>query len=155
MRPAMGFSETIKFVMFKHYADFTGRARRSEYWFFQLFVFLIQFFTELIAYILTMVFSLNSLMIPAAFLTIMILIFFIPSLSLAVRRLHDTGRSGCFIFIALIPLVGVFILLYFFCSDSEDASNDYGPSPKYISNSQDNNSQNLIEQNSPIYQKNP
>ena len=102
-----------------------------------------------------MVFSLNPLMIPAAFLTIMLLIFFMPSLSLAVRRLHDTGRSGCFIFIALIPLVGVFILLYFFCSDSEDASNDYGPSPKYISNSQDNNSQNLIEQNSPIYQKNP
>ena len=148
MHPAMGFSETIIYVMSKHYRNFTGRARRREYWFFQLFLFLIEIIM-LIIFIIFQSFSLN-LIVPAIIFIIFIMIFFTPSLALIVRRLHDTGRSGCFIFIALIPLVGDFILLYFLCCDSQDAINEYGPSPKYITNLQDNNNQNLIEPSIPV-----
>ena len=150
MHPAMGFSETIKFVMIKHYADFTGRARRREYWFFQLFLFLIFFLAIILNLIFIFLIFKQNLIIPAVFMDIVIMAFITPSLAIAVRRLHDTGRSGCFIFISLIPLVGYFILLYFLCCDSEDAINEYGPSPKYISNLQDNNSQNLIGSNIPV-----
>ena len=103
----------------------------------------------LIIFIIFKSFSLNQI-VPAIICAIFIIIFFTPSLAIIVRRLHDTGRSGCFIFIALIPLVGDFILLYFLCCDSQDAINEYGPSPKYITNLQDNNNQNLIEPNIPV-----
>ena len=62
------------------------------------------------------------------------LIILLPGLGLAIRRLHDIGKSGWYLFIAFIPFVGVFILLYFYCLDSENQSNEYGESPKYGKN---------------------
>ena len=56
----------------------------------------------------------------------------VPLTSLAVRRLHDTGKSGYYYFLVFIPIIGVLILFYFFCQDSEERQNQYGPSPKYI-----------------------
>ncbi|WP_051538141.1 DUF805 domain-containing protein [Butyrivibrio proteoclasticus] len=118
----MSFGEAISSV-FSHYADFSGRARRSEFWFFYLFTSII----EGVLYILALMSN-----VFAVLLLISTLALFIPSLSVAVRRLHDTGRSGAWILIALIPF-GRIIRLVFYCSDSEAGCNQYGPSPKYIS----------------------
>ena len=106
----------------KRYADFTGRARRKEYWMFILF-YVIFYIAAMVVdivlgtFLITLVFALGML---------------IPSISLAARRLHDTGRSGWWQLIALIPFVGFIILLVFLVMDSS-ADNQYGPNPKAMS----------------------
>ena len=155
MQPSMGFCEAIKICMGKKFANFSDRARRSEFWFFQLFLFIVEFFLQMFSVITMPTSRTSSDPMASGFgiiFLIFILIIFIPSLAVTVRRLHDSGKSGCYIFIAFIPLVGVFILLYFMCLDSEVVPNEYGPSPKYNSSVQ-SNSQNLINQ--PVYQNNP
>ena len=104
----------------KQYADFTGRARRTEYWMFALVNFGIALLLELILgftflYFLTYVYSLA---------------IFIPSLAVCVRRLHDIGRSGWWYLIGLVPVVGWIILIIWFCTDSQPGSNKWGPNPK-------------------------
>ena len=103
------------------YATFDGRARRTEYWMFFLFYFLIALaigFVEAFIHlggILSILFVLGML---------------VPSLAVTVRRLHDTTRSGWWILIALIPAVGTIILLIFMVLDSTPGDNEYGPNPK-------------------------
>lgn len=105
---------------FSKYATFSGRSRRSEYWWFQLF--------NLIVYI-----GLSFLSVIIPFLIfIWYLATLVPGLALTVRRLHDTGRSGWFILMALIPLVGGIIMLCFCCEDSDKEANRFGESPKYV-----------------------
>ncbi|HHI92198.1 MAG TPA: DUF805 domain-containing protein [Gammaproteobacteria bacterium] len=103
----------------KNYATFTGRARRKEYWMFILFYTI--FYIGLIVidgflgtFILSTIFSLALL---------------IPSTSIAARRLHDTGRSGWWQLIAIIPLIGAIVLIVFLAQDSHD-ENKYGLNPK-------------------------
>ncbi len=104
----MTFGESIS-TCFSKYATFSGRASRSEYWWWWLFTFLISF-------------------IPlAGFLAFFV--FFIPSLAVGVRRLHDTGRSGWNFLWAFLPILGAIILLVFFLTDSE-SDNQYGPRPE-------------------------
>ena len=102
------------------YADFTGRARRTEYWMFALVNFGIALLLELILgftflYFLTYVYSLA---------------IFIPSLAVCVRRLHDIGRSGWWYLIGLIPVIGWILLIVWFCTDSQPGANKWGPNPK-------------------------
>lgn len=111
----------------KNYAVFNGRARRSEYWFFALF--------NVIALVLAAI--LDNLLGTAiegvgygAFYIIYSLAVILPSLGLLIRRLHDTGRSGFWIFIGLIPLVGGIVLLVFLVQDSQPDENEYGQNPK-------------------------
>jgi uncharacterized membrane protein YhaH (DUF805 family) len=105
----------------KKYAKFDGRARRKEYWMFVLFNVLIAFGLGII----------EALIGTGGFLgAVYALAVFIPNLAVAVRRLHDTGRSGWFLLIGLIPLVGVIVLIVFFVQDSQPGSNKWGPSPK-------------------------
>jgi uncharacterized membrane protein YhaH (DUF805 family) len=104
----------------KQYADFTGRARRTEYWMFALVNFGIAVLLELILgftflYFLTYVYSLA---------------IFIPSLAVCVRRLHDIGRSGWWYLIGLIPVIGWILLIVWFCTDSQPGANKWGPNPK-------------------------
>lgn len=104
---------------YKKYADFSGRASRQQYWMFILiymiiYLVLIGIDSVLGIIILSSIFSLGS---------------FIPSLSIAARRLHDTGRSGWWQLIIFLPLIGVIVLLVFFVQDSHD-QNEYGPNPK-------------------------
>jgi len=107
----------------KKYAVFKGRARRKEYWMFVLFNLIIALVLGLIERlvggpgILTNLYSLAVL---------------IPGLAVAVRRLHDTNRSGWWILIGLVPLVGVIILIVFLVQDSRPGDNQYGPNPKGI-----------------------
>ncbi len=123
--PQVGFIDAIK-LAFKNYINFNGRSRRSELWWFFLFNIIIQIIISILANLIT------KYLIYLSY--IYVLIAFLPSLGLGVRRLHDIGKSGWYIFIAFIPLVGAFILLYFYCLDSENQSNEYGESPKYGKN---------------------
>jgi uncharacterized membrane protein YhaH (DUF805 family) len=110
----------------KKYATFSGRAQRAEYWYFFLFYFLIFIGLSIIDNI-TGSFNAEAGMGLLGGLSILGLL--IPSLSVGVRRLHDTGRSGWWLLIGLIPLVNI-VLLIFFVQDSAPSENSYGPNPK-------------------------
>ena len=99
----------------KQFADFDGRARRTEYWTFSLANFVISF--ALGFFFITLSYIFGILMI-------------LPSLSVQVRRLHDIGKSGWWIFIGLVPIVGGLVLLVFSLLDSVHGENQYGPNPK-------------------------
>ena len=114
-------------IVLKKYADFSGRAQRAEYWYFVLFYIL--FFIAL-AIIDGLIGSYNHAIDIGLLGGIFMLAMFVPSLAVTVRRLHDTSRSGWWILISLIPLVGGIILLVFTCLDSAPGGNAYGPNPK-------------------------
>ena len=105
---------------FKKYADFSGRSRRSEYWYFTLFNVL----ATIAAAFLDAAIGFPIFYIGYA------LIAFIPALAVLARRLHDTNRSGWWFLIALIPLVGAIVLLVFLVTDSDQNENKYGLNPK-------------------------
>ena len=100
---------------FKKFADFKGRARRSEFWYFELFCVLM---------------SLAFSFISEDAATIVMLITLIPNIAVSVRRLHDIGRSGWWMLIALVPIVGILLLLFWAAQEGNSASNQYGESPK-------------------------
>ncbi len=103
----------------KKYVDFNGRARRKEYWMFVLFYFI--FYVAL--------FVIDMIMGSVVLTTIYALALFIPNLSTAARRLHDTGRSGWWQLLILIPLVGAIVLIVFLAQEGHD-ENKYGENPK-------------------------
>lgn len=108
------------------YADFEGRARRSEFWYFALFNIIAAIVINIVAGILT-----NVIGEAAAFLGLLYsLATLLPNLSVAARRLHDTGRSGWWQLIGIIPLIGFIVLLIFYTQDSSFDRNEYGPNPK-------------------------
>ena len=105
----------------KKYAEFSGRARRKEFWMFVLFNFLVSIAVGIVDGILGTNGALGGLYSLAVL---------IPSLAVAARRLHDTDRSGWWQLIGFIPLIGWIILLVFLCSDSKPGENRFGPNPK-------------------------
>ena len=114
-------------TVIKKYAVFSGRARRSEYWFFILFYLIIYIALSFVDRA-TGTFDARS---GAGLLTsIYALALLIPSLAVSVRRLHDTDRSGWWILIAFIPLIGAIVLLVFFVLDGTAGTNRFGPNPK-------------------------
>ena len=121
-----------KSVLTKKYADFTGRARRAEYWWFVLINFVVIFSLLVLTIILSG--SNDSLTgLGGIIYAVYALGVILPSLAVTVRRLHDTGKSGWMLLIGLIPFVGPIILLVFYFTDGEPGANQYGPSPKYLS----------------------
>ena len=118
----MGFSEAVASV-FKNYANFKGRARRSEYWFFVLF-------NMIASGLLTGISTASENSVFLILSGIYSLAVIIPTLAVIWRRLHDIGKSGASYFVALIPLVGAIILLVWLCKDSQPGDNQYGPNPK-------------------------
>lgn len=99
----------------KKYADFKGRARREEYWMFIL-----------VYVVISVILSILGLEIISSLVGLALLI---PSISIAARRLHDTGRSGWWQLILLIPLIGLIVLIVFLAQEGHD-TNDYGANPK-------------------------
>ena len=111
----------------KKYAVFSGRSRRREYWYFVLF-YLIIYVVLAVADAATGSFDSKSGI--GLFTGIFSLAMLIPSLSVTVRRLHDTDRTGWWILITLIPLIGAIVLLVFLLQDSNEEANRFGPNPK-------------------------
>ena len=118
----MGFEEAVRSALNK-YADFNGRASRSEYWYYVLFVFLVSLAISVVGSPIggpRLVYVLNTLFTLAIFL---------PSLALTFRRLHDTGRTGLWFLLGFFPLTAI-VLIVFLCLDSQSGMNEYGPNPK-------------------------
>lgn len=133
----------FKDVLFNKYAQFEGRARRSEYWYFTLFNMIVSWIVIGLSTAIGMnsdygSFGMVGLIYMAAIL--------IPSIGVIVRRLHDVGKSGWFYFIVLIPLVGVIWLFVLLVTDSQYGDNKYGPNPKGIGSEIDENTiqENLV-----------
>ena len=105
----------------KNYANFKGRARRKEYWFFVLCQFLLIFIAAII----------DSILFdnPALFYSITALGLFIPSLAVAVRRMHDIGKSGWLLLLSLIPLIGR-IVIFWLASETKQENNQWGQPAK-------------------------
>ena len=123
----MSFQDAIRTCLQRKYADFHGRARRSEYWFFILFTAIV----GAVGGILDAIFGTRSEMYSGTgpIQGLLQLALLLPTLAVGARRLHDTSRSGWWLLIGLIPLVGWIILIVFFVQDSHPA-NQHGPNPK-------------------------
>lgn len=106
----------------KKYAVFSGRARRKEYWMFVLFNIIVAIIVGTIGGIIHT--TLLSFLYSVAVI--------IPALAVAVRRLHDTGRSGWWLLIVFIPVIGAIIVIIVDCLDSQPGDNQYGPNPKGV-----------------------
>jgi uncharacterized membrane protein YhaH (DUF805 family) len=127
------FIDTLK----NRYAAFKGRATRSEYWYFLLFSIIIALIlTALDSMIINPLLGIQPLVETARTGILGTLFSFgtlIPSVALAIRRLHDIGKSGWWILLGIIPVVniiGIFVLLYFFIKDSQPGENQFGSNPK-------------------------
>lgn len=112
----------------KKYADFTGRARRKEYWMFALLYLGLAIAATVIDIMLGMNQMVAGLYGPVTLL--LALGFLVPSIAVGARRLHDTDRSGWWLLIGLVPFVGGIILLVFFVIEGTRGSNKFGPDPK-------------------------
>lgn len=106
---------------FRQYADFKGRARRKQFWMFYLFYVIFYVILGVIDFMLAS-FILSSIFVLASL---------IPFISITARRLHDTGRSGWWQLIALVPVIGAIVLIVFLAQDSRD-ENQYGQNPKLV-----------------------
>ncbi len=109
----------------KKYAVFSGRARRTEYWMFYLFYIIFAIVLFIIDNILGIGGEDGG---PLSGLFVLAMV--IPSIAVTFRRLHDTDRSGWWLLIGLVPLIGGIILLVFTLQDSQSGDNQYGPNPK-------------------------
>jgi uncharacterized membrane protein YhaH (DUF805 family) len=114
----MSFGQAIS-AGFSNYVNFSDRACRSEYWYWILFIILAEIVTSIIDYaigaqVVTSIFGLATLL---------------PSLGLAIRRLHDLDRTGWWVLLWFIPIIGWIILIIWFCTRGTDGPNRFGPDP--------------------------
>ncbi len=124
------------FTCLRKYADFSGRARRREYWWFNLIVGIIAIVFYILVF-LTLVPATNTDQGQSGLALVLYVVFglfflamIIPSWSVSVRRLHDVGKSGWWIFINLVPFIGEIWYLVLMFTDSQPGDNQYGPNPK-------------------------
>ncbi len=118
-------------VMRDNYANFSGRARRKEYWMFVLVQTIVMIGLMILDSVLGLDFELQGISLGYGYLYLIgLIVHFIPSLAVLVRRLHDVGKSGWFYFIFLIPLIGVLWLLVLYCTEGQKQDNKWGPDPK-------------------------
>ena len=118
-------------VMRDNYANFSGRARRKEYWMFVLVQTIVMIGLMILDSVLGLDFELQGISLGYGYLYLIgIIVHFIPSLAVLVRRLLDVGKSGWFYFIFLIPIIGVLWLLVLYCTEGQKQDNKWGPNPK-------------------------
>lgn len=138
----MNIIDIYKYVM-SNPTKFSGRASRKEFWLFTLGSYLVNM---VISFLFVQFIKMNtnedsSLSAPGFFFIVIFIIYFLylllASIALQVRRLHDTGKSGAYALLGLIPYIGVIILLVFYCTESQRGTNQYGPHP-YEKDSQQN-----------------
>ena len=123
----MSFTAAVRSVL-TQYVGFRGRARRSEYWWFALFNVLVGLAAAILDSVLGT--TLGDSSSTGVIGIIANLALLLPSLAVAVRRLHDTDRTGWWLLLGLVPIVGAIVLLVFFVSDSTPGTNRFGASPK-------------------------
>ncbi|MRX69192.1 Uncharacterized membrane protein YhaH, DUF805 family [Flavobacterium resistens] len=119
--------EWYKKVVFENYANFSGRARRSEYWYYTLATIIISIILAILDFSLGLTIGDSGAGILRAIYGLLVLL---PGLAVMVRRLHDVGKSGWFFLIILLPLAGVIWLLVLLCTEGDRGSNAYGADPK-------------------------
>jgi uncharacterized membrane protein YhaH (DUF805 family) len=108
---------------FKNFLDFEGRANKSEFWYFVLFNILF----SATAMLIDRIFEIQTPLFKSDSISrIYSIIVFIPGLAVTVRRLHDAGKTGGFIFIVLIPIIGIIWLLLILSADGDSGKNKYG-----------------------------
>jgi uncharacterized membrane protein YhaH (DUF805 family) len=111
----------------KKYAVYGGRARRKEYWYFCLF-------NVVISFVLAVIDGATGSFSPDAGIGLLggiyTLAVFIPSIAVSIRRLHDTDRSGWWLLVAFVPVIGIIVLIVFMVQDSKPGQNQYGVNPK-------------------------
>ena len=122
----MDFMTAVRTCLSK-YVDFSGRARRSEYWYFALFSFLVGIVTNILDAVVGT--DYDGATSGGLINTVVSLALFLPSLAVGVRRLHDIDKSGWWILIGIIPIIGWILIIVWFCTDSK-ADNKYGPNPQ-------------------------
>ena len=123
------FIDTIK----NRYAKFDGRASRSEYWFYTLFYLIIAIVAGMLD-----TFLINPMLGATPqeageggiLQIVLALALLIPSIAIGIRRLHDIGKSGWWLLVGLIPIIGALVLIYFYVTDSQAGSNQFGENPK-------------------------
>jgi len=113
----------------KKYSVFSGRARRKEYWMYTLFNIIASIALVIVSTILGSIDS-SLALLGSLLLMVYSLAVLVPSLAVVVRRLHDTGRSGWWILVSLVPFVGGIILIVFLVQDGTPGENEYGKNPK-------------------------
>ena len=116
----MTIVEAVQSVL-SRYVDFSGRSRRSEYWWFCLANLIISSVLNGLGQ------NIKLFSILAGLYALAVLL---PSLAVGIRRLHDTGKSGWWLLIACVPIVGSILLIVWMCKDSDPGENQYGPNPK-------------------------
>lgn len=117
---AQGIIDNFRNIVTQHYFDFQGRARRASFWYFVLAYVIIAIVLGIIQSVLHLGALLTSLLALALLL---------PNLGVAVRRLHDSDRSGWWILIGLIPIVGWAIVIWWYCQPGTSGPNKFGPDP--------------------------
>ena len=115
------FQEAVIRAIKDNYCNFNGRASRSEYWWYCLFA-------VILGVVISVVFSFSQTAVSVVS-GIVNLALLLPGLGLCVRRLHDVGKSGWWIFLAFIPVIGAIVLIIWFCQPSQPQTNAYGPEP--------------------------
>lgn len=126
----MNMIDAVKHV-FSNYANFHGRARRSEYWWFVLFGVIVSAVLSSIGKQVPMEFAGEIVMVKQSkLLSIYQLIAFIPSLAVIVRRLHDIGKSGWNYLWILLPIAGIIMVIVWLAREGEHGENRYGADPK-------------------------
>jgi len=132
----MSFGDSVRTCIKQKYATFAGRAPRAEFWWFTLFYMLVQIATNILD---TLFFGTGKVSSGPGFWVynsnggplsiIAALALLVPALAVTVRRLHDNGKSGWWVLLSLIPLIGGLVLLFFFVQRSQPGDNGYGPDP--------------------------
>lgn len=118
------FKEAIVSAIQQNYCNFSGRASRSEFWWFQLFGFILGIVIGIV-----FCWSEDIMNIASGIVSLGLIL---PNLGLIVRRLHDIGKSGWWFFLCFIPLIGIIILIVWWCKDSQMEQNEYGPVPNLV-----------------------
>ncbi len=124
-------------VMRDNYSNFSGRARRKEYWMFSLFFFIVAIAAAILAAVMGAIVSVGlgeevGIAVIVGVMIIFYLAHIIPAIAVTVRRLHDTGNSGWLYLIALIPYLGNLILFIFTLIDGQKGENKWGSNPKEV-----------------------
>lgn len=128
----------------RNYAQFSGRARRKEYWMYALFNIIFAPAAIVLDHFLGTVLSVSDVPLFYGYIYLFyVLATMVPGLAVGVRRLHDVGKSGWYLLVAIIPLIGAVWLLVLLCTEGQPGDNRFGPDPKEFSSEEEMQGYNI------------